>query len=344
MKSLPGVAIRLLALGASMGVVLVLVSGCGGAPCDQKAMNEEFTRGELATSMISEAPILFGDRSDLESAPKELIGCADLDGDGSQEMVVQASGPTAGSIRPWAILGQRDGDWRVELLRAGTASPDLVLRDGAVIETSPSFFPGDPTCCPTGRDRKGRITGEDGRYSYVPLREPLATGKVGFRGTSPTTLDTLAVEQASPVDALIDFGDPSFVSIDEPVCEISWGDLGLQMMFVNFGGSNPCGPSGRVGSFGLSGQEAEDAGWKTQAGLSVGDPESAMRRAYPAARAAQPYGSFNESYFGGDEGEVFLLAEKQSLIGSGGTTPTVLALVNEGKVKGLEFLIGAGGD
>ena len=144
---------------------------------------------------------------------------------------------------------------------------------------------------------------------------------------------------ASPVDAAAAFGTPSLVIGDGDSCPSEWRDLGLYVFFANFGGSDACGPDGRIASFILAGSPAEQAGWEAE-GISIGTPESKLDELFPdAVSSAEPLPS---PFTGAPTAQV--LIEKPVPFGDSGTVPAMSAIVEDGKVAYLRFYVGAAGE
>jgi hypothetical protein len=122
------------------------------------------------------------------------------------------------------------------------------------------------------------------------------------------------------------FGEPSGTSGGGEICRVRWADLGLRIVFQNFGGVDSCEPSGGRAQKAVV---AGDRRWRTKRGLRIGNGVDRLERLYPRARRT-PRG--------------FRLA--QGILPFGTPVPYAVlgARVNGGRVRGFTLFIGAAGD
>lgn len=124
------------------------------------------------------------------------------------------------------------------------------------------------------------------------------------------------------------FGQPSSAKAQGSACTMRWRDVGLKIVFANFGGApegeDTCSPEvGLAQSFRATGE------FVTWRGLRVGARRGAIRRKHPSAdRHARSY----------------WLKTATSPFGEGGRYAVVKAVVAGGKVSALSGWIGAAGE
>lgn len=270
----------------------------------------------------------------------ERFECADLDGNRSDELVVQLVAGASGGATPWAIFENVDDAWEPVFMRHGPGGERMVGVRGQRVRTStPSYAIGDPLCCPTGR-RRGVLAFTQGDYVYVPDTGVRSRGiEVSTEGAS--SVAGIDLETLVPSDATQAFGLPSSVVRDGELCEMRWADIGLTINFANLGGDNPCSDKGAVGSAELEGPAGEQAGWHTEDGLRIGMPIEKMLDLYPRAQTSQ---NLNPRPEFGIRGRGYALKTKPSIIGEGTTAPSLIARIEDGNVVGIELLVGAAGE
>ncbi|HEX2467876.1 MAG TPA: hypothetical protein VHJ54_06695 [Solirubrobacterales bacterium] len=256
--------------------------------------------------------------------------CRDLTADGPVEMVTELDCCAGGAPTPWAIFVADERGWQLAFYRSGIQAT-LSVRSGAVVERSPAYAPGEPTCCPSSF-RLGRIRW-DGNVFAFETNEASAnrTIKAGRRGV--TRLGGFDPQNKSPADAAREFGPPSYVGPNGELCVNEWHDLGLRISFANLGGPDPCSAEGRVGSIELKDELAAQAGWETETGVRVGMSAEELRETYPDAKPQLLHGL----------GRVLVLIERPALIGVVGTSPVLSARIADGAVDELRMSVAAPG-
>jgi len=280
----------------------------------------------------------------LEIYDLQLVGCADLTGDGIDEMVAQFTElgidpeTTPNSPRPWAIYQAQEGRWIPALIRTHVPNAEVTIGDGVVNERSPGLAEGDPSCCPTGV-RAGEVSWDGEQFTYKPESGPRGR-TIALADGVPETLAGFGLQEGSLPDALELFGPPSSYTPQDELCPASWEDLGLEIDFANLGGLDPCGLDGRVASVRVEGLEAKQAGWQTQEGATVDMTEEELRVLYPEMQPAEQ-ATFSP---GLPEGELFTLVERPSPIGVGELTPSLSARISDARVLGFEISVGAAGE
>jgi hypothetical protein len=259
------------------------------------------------------------------------LACRDLTGDGAEEMLVQLGCCTGGSPSPWAIFTAEDGSWDLAFYRSNVQA-GLSFEATTIVEKSPAYAAGDPTCCPS-TFRFGEITWDGEEFVFESNEGSSArTIKASTQGVS--RIGAFDPTVGSPLEAAEAFGPPSYVLPDDELCVNAWRDLGLLINFANLGGADPCSTEGRVGSVELKGEFAEQAGWETDEGVTVGMTARELRQTYPDAQ--------EQSYPG--LGNVLVLIEGPTVIGEGGTYPVLGARLADGEVEELRLSVGAAGD
>jgi hypothetical protein len=300
---------------------------CSGTQAKRAVVSSEFETSVRRLGVASGSEPLISPHA---SPPGYSIGklvCRDLTGDGAEEMLVQLVCCTSGAFSPWAIFMAEDGQWRLAFHRAGVPAT-LSIQGDAIVEKTPVYGPDDPLCCPS-TFRFGRAAWDGTEFAYRSNEgSPERTIRAGTRGVS--RLGAFTPQSGSPFDAAKAFGPPSSTTPDDELCRESWLDLGLVINFANLGGADPCSAAGRVGSIQLQGELAEQAGWKTEEGATVGMTLHEVRSIYPDAKP--------------DLHHVLVLIEGPSAVGTGGTYPVLSARIANEKFSELEMFVGAAGE
>lgn len=157
-----------------------------------------------------------------------------------------------------------------------------------------------------------------------------ATPSFVVRGDS--AIGTFGVKtDGSLAGAIRAFGTPR-LRRDRQACLATWPAHGLTMNLYNLGGLDPCRPSsGRFSRAIVRGTR-----WRTDRGLRVGMPLSAIRASYPRAgfhRGSRPYWPSG-----------WWLVTRREPFGGSGVYPGLLAVVAGGRVATLHVRYPAGGD
>jgi hypothetical protein len=312
--------------------------GCNDREADNAVNADRFAQ---AVRDLGTVPPL---ASVLEVYDAKVIDCADLDGDESDEMVVQLlerDVPLEDTVdlpRPWAIYVSDGEKWTPALIRSQVPGAAVAVKGDEVRERSSALVEGDLLCCPTGR-REGVVRWDGNRFTYHP--------DVGPRGRTVALADEAAVglggfdlQEGSFPDAVELFGPASTYGPEGDTCPASWDDLGMTIEFANLGGLDPCGDDGRVAEARIESAEASQAGWKTEEDATVEMPEEELRKLYPDMRPAA------EDSLDPEEpvGELFILVDRPSTVGLDEPTPTLSARVAEGRVVGYVISVGAAGE
>ncbi len=143
-----------------------------------------------------------------------------------------------------------------------------------------------------------------------------SVGSVTAVGNFKPTVDA-SLEAAQNV-----FGKPSSIGTTGSSCQAGWRNLGLRILFANFGGGNDAcglGKAQTVSAFGKS--------WRTSRGLQVGAPVKTLRKLYPGALR---------------KGRTYRLVGARSF--SGGRYSVVAAKTDGKKVTGFKLFVGAAGE
>jgi hypothetical protein len=80
-----------------------------------------------------------------------FLRCADLTGDGQNDMVVGLGAGAEGLVFNWAIFTPTPHGWSLAFHQEGQRVSNLKIKGGKVLEVSPIFGVGDPNCCPSGQ-------------------------------------------------------------------------------------------------------------------------------------------------------------------------------------------------
>jgi hypothetical protein len=281
----------------------------------------------LENTEASEIPFFTGDPIDFQVA---IVECGDLTGDGIDEMVIGLSAGASGRIFQWAIFTpDADGSWDLAFHREGVRVDSVEIFGEVVRVRTPTFGRNDPLCCPSGF-KEMRIAFRGGRFEVTSPAPSRRARLIQLHNGRVVRLGPLDPLEASPVQALAELGTPTGISLyPDTVCNVTWGDLGLTIVFANFGGSDPCGPNGRIASFDLRGSPAAQAEWHTDRGAQVGTSATELNDLYPGARHS---------------GHELILVETPSPFGSAGTISIATAYVFDGHAQAFRFSVGAAGE
>jgi len=344
----------LVATVAIIGEVVFLVAQSDGGgeassaaedalACDDRAADNAVNADRFAQEVrsLGTVPPL---SNVLEIYDAKVVDCADLTGDGVDEMVVQLLERDVAPEElndlpiPWAIYRAEEGQWTPALIRARVPGAEVEIEDDSVAEASTAFAEGDPVCCPSGQ-RQGTVRWDGEGFTYRPAG--------GLRGRTIALADGEATAiggfdlQAGSLPAAIEFfGPPSTYAPEGNLCPTTWDDLGLAIEFANLGGLDSCGTDGRVANVRAEGSEAAAVGWQTQEGATVDMPEDRLRKLYPEMRPQDETGFVPEQPLG----QLFTLVDRASSVGAEGVTPTLSARVAGGRVIGFEIAVGAAGE
>jgi len=271
-------------------------------PCDEQAATQAARRAGVE--------LLVGDPRSARQIGRGFgyqvleVECADLTGDGADEMLVELACCTGSALDPWGVFRQEDDEWELLLTQPEHNVSGVEIEGKTVIERTPTYGPKDPFATPRG-ERQARFEfAADGSYAYeaegLPSDPVLAVRELGH-----ARIGSFRTATEGPAEAVDAFGEPSMTSKPErESCSMLWSDLGLEMLFANFGGGNPCrlGGAQQVTVRGLSAQLVD---WETDRGLVVGAPAAEVFDLYPDAtpgedglfdldKAYTPYGDVNE--------------------------------------------------
>jgi hypothetical protein len=339
--------LRGVGIALALGLSAVGLVACGGGKsqlaCDKGQAASEVEQGQLGQELLRSNLSLFTTDADLKRVPKRLIGCADLDGDGLDEMVVQTLGPTGGAVTPWAILRQQGGKWQVALLRPDVQAAKVTIQGKNVGEVTPAYATNDPTCCPSGQ-RRGVVKWDGHAFVYEPEHAPPSKELV-FSGINPVSVGGLDFVTGNLPQAITLFGVPSYYTRSGGGCPATWQDIGLEVDFGNFGGADPCGPQGRITKSTFHLREGEQAGWQTNLGLKLGDSQDRLIQLYPRNRPAPRFYSQPDDP-SAPQGQPFILLEGKSPLGFTTKQSTLVGYLDFGKVTGLSAtpLVSAAGE
>jgi hypothetical protein len=342
---------RFAAISAIVGVVAIggAVYLLGGSPGDDDDPGAAEARARPASECSKPAAKDAIADSKFEAAVRELgvveddeplfggsgylvtdVFCRDLTADGAEEMVARLDCCAGNAPTPWAILTADAGGWRPVFYRTGVQA-SLSVGDGAVIERSPAYAAGDPTCCPTA-GRNSRI-GWNGSTFTVRSADASQSRRIRVGTGGVTQLGGFRPRSESPVEAADELGTPSYVGPNGEGCVIEWRDLGLRVTFASLSGASACSSAGRVDGVELADEQAAQAGWETNRGVRVGMPVEKLRRLYPDAESESLPGL----------GEALVLVEGRSLVGLPRPAPALSATVVDGAVNELRMSVNAAG-
>jgi hypothetical protein len=347
------IVIAVVAIAIS-GEVLYLVAELGGEeggspsekslPCDDREAENAVVADRFAQEVrdLGTVPPL----STIEEVyDPDVIGCADLTGDDVDEMVLglnqraPPSSTAAPSPVPWAIYRVQAGKWVPALIRTRVPVKEVQVERGVVRERSPALLADDALCCPSGQ-REGIVKWDREEFKYSPQQGPRGR-TIAIVDAEARALAGFDLVGGSLPDAIELFGPPTTWAPQGDICPATWSDLGLEIEFANFGGLDPCGVEGHVGSASVLGLEARQSGWKTQEGATVDISDAELKELYPDLRPAEEATTFVP---GEPQGDLFTLIDRPSSVGLEGSTPTLSARILHGRVIGYEIGVGAAGE
>jgi len=273
----------------------------------------------------------------------ELVGCGDIDGDGSAEMALSADAVKAGGSHPvsWFLLKQDAGEWQV-VLRRTVPVPRLRFEGSTLTESTPGYRPQAALGDPSYR-RTGAVAFEGGAFSYRPNRLGNASLLISVSPDSNIAeqVGPIPTQSALPSDAIAALGRPSSTSASaSESCPMTWSDLGLEIFFANLGGLNAC-KFGRVAGFALQGSAAETSGWIGPRGARIGMSRSQIASRFPGIyRDESTYQAPGEpkAWAG------WVLIEGPTPYGDDQLIPTVTGYFDRNRLRRLNFYVGAAGE
>lgn len=302
------------------------------AECMRAAASGVVVEGEFA-AVVTDVTRMPAGVKDPRGPRLLQLECADLTGDGVEEMVVRVGQGRPSAISPWAIFRSAAGQWELAIAR-DTVSAELRIADGSVIEAQPVYREGGNACCPSD-ERTGVVAWDGDAFAFTP-DEGTDTGErtVTSRDATVTRVGPF-LPRSGDAGAQVAFGTPSQTVELGLSCLREWPDLGLAIGFASLGVAAPC--DGAVQTVSIGGLTGEQAGWRTAEGLALGDGLDELRALYPEARQVGP----GVSFLLPRRGTVYLLREA-ALFGT--RVPVLSARVDGERVIGLEFYVGLAGE
>src|SRR5262245_29606867 len=120
-------------------------------------------------------------------------------------------------------------------------------------------------------------------------------------------------------------GAPTSRSRHAAGCKMRWASLGVQILFYNLGGQDPC--SNAFGRFGKA--TVVGSGWRTSNGLRIGDSLARLRQVFPHS---------------GKHGDWYWLVIRPSRFGYSGHYAGLQAKISSGRVVAFVVTYQAGGE
>lgn len=328
-----------LAAGGGFALAAAVIDGDEGSSTDVSASEPSpaCNKSEALAAAKQAGVELIGDPALAKEIGKPFgmgvtrVECTDLARDDAEEMFVQLACCTGSTPDPWGVFTSQAGRWRPMFLRPGVNANGVEIDGTQLVEEIPVYGPGDPSATPRGSKLVRFEFHEDGTVDYRPPVFPPDTTLSAGGELGVATAGPFDASLHGPGDARGLFGRPTeiFGSGGE-ACDFGWQDLGLRILFANFGGPDPC-EEGRAQEIRAGGFVAELVGWHTPARLAVGDSSEKLFRLYPQAEA------------GSEEG-AFVLKTQFSPYGDAGEIPALSAEVQSGIVVALVMHPTAAGD
>lgn len=303
------------------------------SPCTEEAAAEttsqkDFRRAHAlyAQGGPSNGRIIIDPRAGFQIA---ALTCADLTGDGLDEMAYGLSGGASANIFIWALFSpDGEGGWRLEFSRHGQQIYKLRAEGSSLFARAPVFKPGDGQCCPSGF-RTIEVAYQGGEFAVPFVAGSAASRLIQIQNKEVISLGDFLPGVGSPADAKQVFGKPTTTQDDGEICPATWADLGLTIYFADLGGGDACSRSGRVGSIEIRGAEGDDAGWHTAGDISIGSTLAEARKVFPDAEV-------------GYDGVVLL--DRPSPYFEGERTPTLTVETADDRIAAMTLSIGAAGE
>ncbi|HEY1365697.1 MAG TPA: hypothetical protein VGF23_01225 [Gaiellaceae bacterium] len=120
-------------------------------------------------------------------------------------------------------------------------------------------------------------------------------------------------------------GAPTSRVRSEESCHTRWSSLGMQILFYNLGGQNPC--SNAFGRFARA--TVVGSGWRTSNGLKIGDSLARLRQVFPHS---------------GKHGDWYWLVIRPNRFGYPGHYGGLQAKIQHGRVVAFVLTYQAGGE
>lgn len=267
------------------------------------------------------------------------VDCADLTGDGTDEMIVRFYYQTLSGSSPWFIYGAEDGHWDLKMRRMLSGRDSIRVVGGVVKESANAYAPGESLATPSS-ERVGEVSWNGERFIYES-RNGIGDGEVSFTGDLPDAIGGMPVIGSYLPDAIDMFGPPNtYGGTSDEVCNAYWNDIGLIINFVSLGGSTAC-ESGAIQSFLINGEAAEQVGWRVgPTGLAVGEREDELRRDYPEmAPGPVYYGSEDQIGVPGRDWSLITIKSPYA-----GRIATLSARMSKGTAVAYPVWVGAAGE
>ncbi len=313
--------------GTVSGGETTTASDSTSSPCDKASAREAIVASRWFLSGVRHVPGNSSTTDVLDQYTITEVLCRDLTGDGSQEMVVQLACCTGSSPTPIGIFGGETGAWKLLYVRTGVPSR-ITAAGGHLIERTPAYGPDDALCCPS-TFRFGKIAWDGARFAYRSDSDITVARSIRADSSGVHTLGPLDPQTASLLDAEKLWGTPSSIYPDGTSCSVTWLDLGVSIVFANFGAGDSCGPGGRIGTFHLLGSLAAEAGWHTTDGARPDMTVVELKTVYPAAFSA--------------EGQLVLI-QGPNIVGPGGLYAVLATRIDAGHSSDMTFSVVAAGE
>jgi hypothetical protein len=174
---------------------------------------KQFADAIEGTSVEETAREVFDPKGPLINPPEgfgiQPLICADVTGDGIDDMVGGLATGASFHTTIWAAFVAGAGEWELGFQRDGFVISDLEARGGSIQEKVPTFGVGDPLCCPSG-ERTNRVRYSNGDFQIVfsdasPDRGIVASEEKGMTALGPLDLAAGSVSQAGPDQATAAF-------------------------------------------------------------------------------------------------------------------------------------------
>lgn len=342
MRLLPAPGILALLLAAIVAIVAIVATAAGfggndsepAAACTSTAGLSVSREGDFAKIVADVNAVPTTSSGDPRVAHLLQLECADLTGDGVDEMIVRVGQGKPAAISPWAIFRSVGGEWELALARETVGAELRVAGDG-VIEAQPVFPEGANACCPSG-ERTGLVSWNGSAFAFTPDEGESGSERTVTSGGATVTQLGSFDPRSGAAGALTALGTPAQTVELGNSCLRQWPDLGIGIGFASYGVGEPC--AGAVQSVSIGGLTGQQAGWRTGEGLALGASLAELRELYPDARRAK----FGVSFPLPEPGTIYVL--RNAPLYGGLRVPVLSARVEDRRVIGFDFYVGLAGE
>ncbi len=329
----------ILLIAAVAGLTVAIATGFGRGPepipaadCTRAAAKRMISEGDFA-AVLTRVDANPAGGSGLRNDRLQQFECADLTGDGDEEMVVRVGQGKPAAISPWGIFRSVDGEWALALAR-DLVTAELQVTGSEVIEAQPVFAEDANACCPSG-ERTGSVSWDGGGFVFTPGEGASETERTVVSSGATVSQVGAFDPRTGAAGALAAFGTPARTTNLGTSCLREWPDIGLAIAFASLGSVDSC--NGAVQSVSVDGLTGQQAGWRTKDGMVIGGELTDVQALYPNAR----HDAIGVGFPLPRPGSAYVLRDEPRF---GTQLPVLAARVQDQRVLGLDFYVGLAGE